>query len=91
VLVCFAMNWLETHVYIAAWASPIVTLVGFIVSNAVRPTDRVNWSIMVIYVAFLTSLAAVLTPGMEIGVRAAATGVGSILMGVIVVDAMWKR
>jgi hypothetical protein len=34
-----SVNWFESHVYIAAWASPVVTLVGFFIHNR-RSLDR---------------------------------------------------
>jgi hypothetical protein len=80
------MVWLKEHVFIAAWCSPIITLVGLIIRNTVRPTDNVNWSLIMIYVGFLTCLAADLTPGLDSGVRTWASLVGSVCMFTIVGD-----
>lgn len=85
------MNWFQAHVYVAAWASPIITLVGLIIRNTIRPADKVNWSMIIIYVAFLTCLAAVLTPGIELSVRWIASSTGGLAFGFIMVDAIWKR
>jgi hypothetical protein len=86
------MSWLQAHVYIAAWASPIITLVGLLIRNTVRPTDKVNWSMIVIYVAFLTCLAVMVTPGTEPAMRWAAGLVGGMTFGLIGADAMmWKH
>jgi hypothetical protein len=85
------MNWLQSHVYVAAWASPIITLVGLIIRNTIRPADKVNWSMIVIYVAFLTCLAAMLTPSTEPGLRWIAGSAGGMAFGIIVVDALWKH
>jgi hypothetical protein len=55
------MNWLKDHVYVAAWVSPLIALIGMIISNSVtaRPPD---WSRLMIYVGFLTAIAVVFTP-----------------------------
>jgi len=55
------MNWLATHVYVAAWASPLIALIAIIVSNSIsaKPPD---WSRLMIYIAFLTAIAVVFTP-----------------------------
>jgi hypothetical protein len=85
------MEWLKQNVWIAAWASPSITLVGLIIRNTIRPTDKVNWSMIVIYVAFLTCLAAMLTPGVDYSIRVMAGIVGSSAFGLISVDAIWKK
>jgi hypothetical protein len=86
-----ATNWFQAHVYVAAWASPTITLIGLIIRNTIRPADKVNWSLIMVYVAFLTCLAAMLTPGTELGIRWLAGSVGSLAFGFILVDAGWKR
>jgi hypothetical protein len=86
------MNWFKDHVFIAAWCSPAIALISLIIRNSLHPTERVNWSMIIIYVAFLTCLAAVLTPGLDMNTRVIATMPGGLLMGTIIVDAMsWKK
>ena len=85
------MGWLQSHVYIAAWVSPVITLVGIFIRNTIRPDDKVNWSMLVIYVGFLTCLAAILTPGIELAVRSGAYTVGGIAFGIIMLDAVAHR
>jgi hypothetical protein len=58
------VTWLSTRAYLAAWASPLITLIGIIVSNSISAKVP-DWSRLMIYVAFLTSLAVVFTPTMD--------------------------
>lgn len=85
------MGWLKDHVFIAAWCSPIITLVGLIVRNTIRPAERVNWSMIILYVAFLTCLAAFLTPGLELGTHITVGMIGGTILGTITVDALWWK
>jgi hypothetical protein len=85
------MNWLESHVYIAAWTSPTVALIGLLIRNTLRPADKVNWSMIMVYVAFLTCLAATLTPGIESQIRYISYFVGTLTLGYIMVDANRRR
>jgi hypothetical protein len=81
------MNWLETHSYIAAWLSPIITLVGLIVQNVVRPTTTVSWSMIIVYVVFLSCLATMITPGIDTVTRSSVTVIGTASFIVIIRDA----
>jgi hypothetical protein len=85
------MNWLHSHVYIAVWASLIIALIGLMIRSRIRPSRSVNWSMLVIYVVCLASVAMMFAPGVEFGTRYLATTVGSMAFGYIVVDAMWTR
>lgn len=75
------MHWLGSHAYIAAWLSPLATVVGFMVQSVAKPEKLVNWSMVLVYVASLSCLAVMITPGI----------VGGLAFGLIIVDAMWKR
>ncbi len=67
-------EWFKTHVFIAAWISPIIALVGMIFKK--RPEGSpLNWGRAVVYVAFLSLLAIVVTPGVEPGVRSFAMSI----------------
>jgi hypothetical protein len=86
------MEWLRTHAFIAAWCSPSLTLIGLITRNIIRPVERVNWSMIILYVAFLTCLAANLTPGIDPATHLMTVTVGGLTLGTIIVDAMmWGR
>ena len=86
----FGMGWLKDHVFIAAWCSPTITLVSLVVRNTIRPAEKVNWSMIILYVAFLTCLAAVLTPGVDPFGRGTAMAVGVFTLGTITKDALSK-
>ncbi len=61
--------WLKEHVYIAAWLSPLVALLGMVIKNVRTGTTDTQWSMVMIYVAFLTCLAAVFTPVIDDAAR----------------------
>jgi len=85
------MDWFRTHVYIAAWASPLITLIGFLVRNTLRPSEKMDWSMIIIYVTFLTCLAAQLTPGIEPAVRTSAVTGSTISFGLIIADSFFRH
>jgi hypothetical protein len=83
------VTWLATHAYIAAWASPLIALIGIIISNTVS-AKAPDWSRLMIYIGFLTSLAVLFTPTMDEWAR---DGAGIILIpltGFIIIDAAIK-
>jgi hypothetical protein len=74
-------NWLSIHTYIAAWASPLLALIGLMIQNA-RPTaTHVSWSMVMVYVGFLTCMAVVFTPVVDDAARMFA-GVCFFLSGI---------
>jgi hypothetical protein len=83
------MIWLKENAYLAAWLSPVITLIGIVIQNSrVGVTAKVNWSKAMIYVGFLTSLAVTITPGAEWGpIRIGVTSVGGLCLGWILIDA----
>jgi hypothetical protein len=68
------MNWFSEHAYAAAWLSPALTLIAMIVQSARPAAQPINWSKVMIYIAFLTCLAAVFTPTLEAEAREFAGG-----------------
>ncbi len=84
------MTWLETHAYIAAWLSPTITLVGLVIQN-IRPDRQIEWNRTMLYVAFLTCLAAIFTPGIEGGVRIFAQSTFTVLLIFIYWDMPSRR
>jgi hypothetical protein len=66
------MNWFAAHVYIAAWLSPLITLLGIIVTSGIN-SKTPDWSRLMIYVGFLTALAVVFTSSMDEFARGVAT------------------
>jgi hypothetical protein len=68
------LEWLKAHVFIAAWLSPVIALVGMILKK--RPDGAaLNWDRVVVRVALLSVLAVAVTPGVEAGVRSSAMGI----------------
>jgi len=84
------VEWLKTHVFIAAWASPTITLLAMIFKKPAGGAP-LNWSRVMIYVGFLTALAVLVTPGMDPVARGAMSGLGSIAFGWMIVDANSRR
>jgi hypothetical protein len=79
------MGWLEAHAYLAAWLSPLVTLIGIIAQNKSGKTEPIAWPTIMIYIAFLTCLAAVFTPQFDLPTRffasfSMSTGLGYFMM-----------
>jgi hypothetical protein len=62
------MEWLKEHVYIAGWLSPIIALIGMLI-RGVGKSGEIGWERMMLYIAFLTCVAAVFTPTLEAGAR----------------------
>jgi hypothetical protein len=75
------MKWLETHAYIAVWLSPALTLIGIIVQNSIGKFAPIAWHRVMLYIAFLTCLAAALTPQFELPIRYFAGFSFSMLLG----------
>jgi uncharacterized membrane protein len=84
------MSWLQTHAYIAAWLSPTITLIGLIIQNA-KPDRPIDWHRTMLFVAFLTCLAAIFTPGIDGTVRIFAESTFTILLFAIYWDMPSRR
>jgi hypothetical protein len=80
------MNWFQAHAYVAAWLSPTITLIGIILGNRSGGGTPVSWSKLMLYVSFLTCLAAVFTPQLELPARYFAGTVLMIELGYFLVD-----
>jgi hypothetical protein len=85
------MKWLEDHVYIAAWLAPIIALVGIILQNNIGKATPIAWPKVMLYVAFLTCLAAALTTSIEPQVRIWAGFSFSLLLGYFMLSAEMNR
>lgn len=83
------MTWFATHAYIAAWASPIIALIGMIISNSVS-TKVPDWARLMLYMAFLTAIAVLFTPVMDDWARAGASMLLVPLTVFIIWDAVTK-
>jgi uncharacterized membrane protein len=58
------MEWLRMHVFLVAWITPIVTLIGMILKRQPQGTP-INWANVVLYVGFLSGIAMLVTPGVS--------------------------
>ncbi len=84
------LDWLKNHVFIAAWASPIIALIGLIWKKS-DPSNPINWSKVMFYVGFLTRLAVIVTPGVDPSVRASMTGFVAVGFGFLMMDSGWRK
>jgi hypothetical protein len=75
------MKWLEANAYIAAWLSPGIALIGIILQNRSGTGKPVEWHRVMLYIGFLTCLAAVFTPQLELNARYFAGAVVASLIG----------
>jgi hypothetical protein len=55
------MDFLRQYSYLAAWLSPGIALIGMLIRGGGK-SGEIDWAKMMLYIGFLTSLAAVFTP-----------------------------
>lgn len=80
------MDWLREHSYLAAWlALPVAILVAFF-QNKGKKLSELDWSRLLIYIAFLLSLAVTLTPSFDETARDAAKLLVFAGLGFLIVD-----
>jgi len=80
------MEWLRDHSYLAAWlALPVAILVAFFQNKGKKLAD-LDWSRLLIYIAFLISLAVTLTPTFDSTARDAAKIMVFAGLGFLIVD-----
>lgn len=80
------MNWLQSRAYIAAWLSPIVAILVFLVRGFKTDFKETDWSRTLLYIAFLTCLAVVFTPTFDTFAREAARYTLPLLIIFLIVD-----
>jgi len=81
------MDWLKEHAFLAAWLSPTITLVGLIWKRG-DTGHQIGWSKLVIYVALLSAIAAILTPGIPASAHDLMAWIAGSGMAFILFDAM---
>jgi hypothetical protein len=79
------LDWFKTHIFIAAWASPIIALVGLLLKKTPEGSPT-NWSRVMLYVAFLSGLAIIVTPGIEPLARGTASALVAVGFGALMQD-----
>jgi len=80
------MEWLKLHVFVAAWFSPIIALIGLLVKRTPSGEMPVDWSRLVIYVGWLTCLAVLVTPGVEPFARGTFEAMAAMGFGFLIFD-----
>jgi hypothetical protein len=80
------MNWLREHAYLATWLGPAATIIVAIIQNRHKGFAEVDWSRILLYVAFLTSLAVVFTPTFDETARKFAKFLVYALLGFLIVE-----
>ena len=75
------LDWLKQHSYVAGWLSPAIALVGMLLQGAGSKESSLHWPRMMLYIGFLTCLAAVFTPIIDDTARIFA-GAGVISMSI---------
>jgi hypothetical protein len=80
------VNWLKSNVYLASWlALPVAVLMGFLQAKKSNFTN-ISWFRMLMYFAFLTSLAVTFTPIFDQDSRTRAWYLVTMLLAVIIVS-----
>jgi hypothetical protein len=81
------MEWLKEHAYIATWLSPLIAVVGIVLSvrKAEVEGKPVNWTRLLLMVLCLTSFPVVVTPTFDNSAREFARFVFSFTIAAIVV------
>lgn len=73
-------DWLKSHVFIAAWASPIIALLGIMLRGTMKGSE-VDWSKAVFNIAILSLIAIEVTPGVDSTVRWSFMGLLAVMLG----------
>ena len=80
-------NWLRANVYLASWLALPLTLVIAVIQTVRTPSPaKIPVFRWIIYFAFLTCLAAIMTPAFDTTAREFAHGFLYLLLGFIIVD-----
>jgi hypothetical protein len=85
------MTWLDTHAYVAAWLSPALALFAMVIGTFRGTTTSTNWSKRMVYMGFLTGLAAVFTPVLDDSARMFAAAVVVPTLWFIIWDAVTNK
>ena len=80
------MDWLNTHSYLASWLALPVAIIIAIFQNKGKKVSDIDWPRMLIYLAFLASLAVMFTPTFDHTARDAARTLVFMGIGFLIVD-----
>jgi|ERR1035437_1112761 hypothetical protein len=56
-----SIEWLKDHSFIAGWLSPTIALIGILIRGGGKKGE-IDWPRAMLYISYLTCLAAVFTP-----------------------------
>ena len=82
------VHWFKDNVYLAAWVSPLIALVGLLIRNGPSNPYRIAWSRVMVYVVFLSCLAAALTPALDLPTRFFAGTTMSFILGYLLMGGL---
>jgi hypothetical protein len=80
------MEWLKSHAFLATWLSPVIAVAIAVLRNK-QTGGSIDVRRMVVYIAFLTALAVVFTPGFEPDAKLTARTIALLGFGFLVGDA----
>jgi hypothetical protein len=72
------MDWLKNNAYIAGWLSPAIALIGMLIRGGGK-SGEIDWARMMLFIGFLTCLAAAFTPAVGDGARFFAGSIAVLL------------
>jgi hypothetical protein len=84
------MNWLKDHAYLAAWLALPVMIVVAIYQNRTNDFAEIDWSRLLIYIAFLVALGVTFTPTFDEPARTVARTIVFGGIGFLIVDRRQK-
>lgn len=80
------MDWLNKNAGLATWLGLVVAVVTVAIQNRNKKFHDVDWSRLLIYFAFLASLAVMFTPQIDNSARDVARGLVFAILGFLIVD-----
>lgn len=80
------MEWLRDHSYLSGWLALPVAIASMVYQNRGKSFGEVDWSRLLLYLLFLTSLAVVFTPTFDETARSTAKFFLGGLLGFLIVD-----
>jgi len=79
------VDWLKQNSYLAEWlAIPVAIAIAYITVKD-KSLPQVNWSMLLINVTFVVSLAVALTEGHSESVHGFAVGIAAFTLGALIV------
>jgi len=80
------MHWLRENAFLAAWIALPVAIGMGIYQNRLKTFREMDWPRFLMYITFLSCLAAALTPYFDSEGRSFARYIAGFLLGAIIVN-----